>query len=104
MIKQLRQAYPSRDGAPIIAHVDLNIFVKRYFTYCLDCTFCHDACCLNGADIDSENVQRINAHAEALEAHTNVRRSEWFSGEFHEDAEFAGGSHTPPKVNTGASP
>ena len=102
MIKQLRQAYPSRDGTPIISHVDPNIFVKRYFTYCLDCTFCHDACCFYGADVDLENVQRIEAHAEALEAHTNVPRSEWFSGDVFEDDEFAGGGHTRTKLERGA--
>ena len=102
MIQRLQQAYPSRDGAPIISEVDLNIFVRRYFTYCLDCTFCHDACCLHGTDVDVENFERINAHAEALEKHTGVPRAEWFSGEFYEDAEFAGGSHTRTRVNRGA--
>ncbi len=102
MIRRLRQEYPSRDGTPIISHIDLNIFVKRYFTTCLDCTFCHDACCSYGTDVDTENVQRIKAHAEALEAHTGVPRSEWFSGDFYEDHEFAGASHTRTKQYRGA--
>lgn len=100
-IKWLQRPHASQSGTPIISHVDLNIFRKRYFTYCLNCTFCHDACCTHGVDVDVENVERINAYAEALEKHTGVSRSEWFSGDFQEDAEFAGGQHTRTVVIRG---
>src|SRR5262249_58348066 len=62
---RLEQDYVSRDGTPIVSQVDPAIFSLRYFAYCLDCTFCHDVCCSYGAEIDVENVKRLEVHADA---------------------------------------
>jgi hypothetical protein len=90
-IHELTRSYPSRYGAPIIRGVDSAIFELRYFGRCVECTFCFDACCRWGVDVDLENVRRIEAHAPALEALTGVARDRWFEPEIDEDAEFPGG-------------
>lgn len=102
MIVPLPQTYRCREGAPLLLRVDTDIFSKRYFTSCLDCHFCHDSCCAYGADVDVENVGRIDAAAGALEAYTEVPRSRWFTGEYREDGEFPGGRFTRTQVVDGA--
>ena len=39
-------------GGPVLSAVDPRIFTLRYFTHCMACGFCHDACCHHGVDVD----------------------------------------------------
>ena len=79
MIVQLSQAYASRDRVPSIERVDDPIFQRTYFTDCMGCGFCHDACCSYGAEIDVENVQRLLAIADQLEPSVGQPRTLWFT-------------------------
>jgi hypothetical protein len=81
VILDLRRTYRSRQGAPILHQVATEIFLFRYFTKCMSCTFCNDWCCSHGVDIDLENVQRVLAHKDELEARLNVPASQWFTDE-----------------------
>lgn len=101
-IVSLDRAYPSRFGAPVLHRVDLDIFRLRYFTHCMRCTWCADACCHHGVDIDVENVARVMAHRDALERHVGRPATEWFTGSNIPDAEFPGGAHTRTRVIDGA--
>ena len=78
MINALSRPYASREGVPIATHVETDIFVRTYFMHCMRCDFCHDSCCGYGADVDATNVQRLAAHADALEQYVGVPRQEWF--------------------------
>ena len=98
MIAALTGSYPSRFGAPTLSRVDREIFALRYFTKCMQCAFCNDACCTYGVDVDAENVARIEAHADALEKFTGITRDAWFTGEVTVDREFPGGRHTRTRV------
>ena len=98
MIVALGRRYPSRYGAPTLWRVDTEIFTLRYFTKCMQCGFCKDACCTYGVDVDVVNVARIEAHAGALERFTGIARDLWFDGEVTEDGEFPGGRHTRTRV------
>jgi hypothetical protein len=98
MITQFEKSYPSCYGAPVIASVDTDIFTLRYFTKCMQCTFCNDACCTSGVDIDVVNVARIEAHADAIERFVGIPRARWFTEEFTNDPEFPGGVHTRTAV------
>jgi Fe-S-cluster containining protein len=102
MVVTLRRAYRSRFGAPVISRVHRQIFELRYFTHCLRCTFCHDACCWNGVDVDVENVRRIMQHVDALQAYLGRPASEWFEEQYDQDPEFPGGSFTRTRVIDGA--
>ncbi len=102
MILQLRNSYVSRYGTPSVFSVDTNIFVKRYFTHCMQCGFCQDSCCSFGVDVDINNVQRIEAHAEALEKYVGIQREDWFRRDFEADKEFPGGNYTRTQVINGA--
>ncbi|MGD0677873.1 MAG: hypothetical protein ABSC94_20860 [Polyangiaceae bacterium] len=102
MIRALSQAYVCREGAPVVDRVDTAIFVRRYFVHCMQCQYCHDSCCQYGADIDGENVARIEAHAAEIEAYTGVPRDRWFTGEWVADGEFPGGRQTRTAVENGA--
>jgi hypothetical protein len=102
MIHELERAYVCIHGAPTIVRVDDAIFVRRYFTRCLACTFCADQCCTHGVDVDIENVTRILAHADAIERVIGISRDAWFEPEFASDAEFPGGRHTRSRVRDGA--
>ena len=84
--------YPSRQGAPILTHVDTAIFTQTYFAHCMACTFCHDACCLHGVDVELPTVARILSHAEALEPLVGQPKDRWFSESIERDAEFPGGA------------
>jgi len=102
VIRSFRQEYASRDGTPVISHVDLSIFVKHYFALCLDCNFCHDACCFHGTDVALDNLKRLEEYADGLEAYTGIPRNEWFTGDLHEDIEYAGGAYRRTRVRGGA--
>jgi hypothetical protein len=102
VIHTLSQSYPCRWGAPVIDRVDTAIFVRTYFVSCLSCGYCKDSCCQYGSDVDSENVARIESHADAIEAYTGVTRDRWFTGRWSEDSEFPGGRQTRTAVEDGA--
>ncbi len=70
--------------------------------HCMQCDYCHDSCCQYGADIDAENVVRVEAHGHELERYTNVPRERWWTGTWTDDAEFPGGRHTRTRVEGGA--
>lgn len=92
MIKKLRKSYPSVYGVPIISRVDTIIFQQKYFAHCLQCNFCKDWCCSDGVDVDAENFQRIQEHAEDLETYVGIPREQWFEPEAIEDDELPGGA------------
>ena len=102
MVKRLQKSYPSRYGTPSVHSVDTSIFEKKYFTGCLQCGFCNDACCLDGVDVDRQNVERIETHADKLERYLGIHRDNWFTRSYIEDSEFPGGSYTRTRVLGGA--
>ena len=102
MLARLSRDYPARFGAPVISRVDRAIFRLRYFTRCMACGFCADACCFHGVDVDVANVERIMAHARGLERHVGRPAREWFTGRYGRDAEFPGGAFTRTGVRDGA--
>ncbi len=101
MIKLLQNSYSSRYGVPIISRVETSIFVQKYFTYCMECTLCHDACCFWGVDVDVENAKRIQIYADALEAYIGIPYTQWFETS-RPDAELPGGGCTRTQVVNGA--
>jgi hypothetical protein len=98
----LRREYASVFGKPVIRAVDPGIFRHRYFTHCMSCTFCGDACCSYGVDIDTENTKRIAALGEDFAVRVSVPRERWFEQETWDDPEFPGGSHTRTQTVDGA--
>ena len=98
----LTRSYPCRYGAPTIAAVDPAIFARRYFTYCLQCTFCHDACCEYGVDYDWRVRKNLDVHADALEAFTGIGRTRWFTGDGTPDETMPGGGSDRTAVHDGA--
>ncbi len=101
-VHTLPKPFPSRYGVPVIAHIDLSIFQKQYFTHCLSCTFCADSCCSHGVDVDLYHVDRINERAEALEAYTGINRDQWFGEARIDDPELPGGGSVRTRVVGGA--
>lgn len=101
MIVQLSQSYPSRYGVPVIKAVENRIFTLRYFTYCMDCTYCHNWCCSWGADIDARSIERIVARTEAFESFSGIPRSRWFKRHYA-DEEMPGGCYSSTRVAGGA--
>ena len=89
-------------GAPVLRAVDPAIFSYRYFTHCMSCDFCGDACCSYGVDIDVENVARIEALSPDFEAHVGVPRGKWFTRQRWNDPEFPGGAQARTRVKDGA--
>jgi hypothetical protein len=98
---QLSATYPCLRGGPILTAVDRRIFSFRYFRYCLDCTFCHDACCQHGVDIDIENVARLKSAHPRLKTMVGVPEEDWFTGEVTKDAEFPSGRHVRTQTRGG---
>ncbi len=101
MILELSKTYVTRDGVGMASRIDSDVFVKRYFTYCLQCNFCHDVCCSHGATVDIENVARLEQIAPQLEAAIGVPRDQWFTGEYTLDKHYAGGQYTRTQVRDG---
>ncbi|MEJ0026428.1 MAG: hypothetical protein WDN01_10400 [Rhizomicrobium sp.] len=89
----LARAYTSVQGAPVIHSVDTAIFSLTYFAKCMDCTFCDDQCCSYGVDIDVGNAMRIAALGEDFSARVTAPRTEWFTDEVLDDAEFPTGRY-----------
>lgn len=102
MIHDLSKSFPSRGGVPVISGVDTSIFELKYFTHCSQCHFCHDWCCSFGAELDLQNVKRIEAEAEGLQHLVPAPRAEWFDNEVEEDSEYVGGKYMGTNVINGA--
>lgn len=98
----LSTAYPCRYGAPVVAAVDPGIFTRRYFTHCLECTFCHDACCVYGVDYDWRVRENLEAHAGALETFTGIPKHRWFAESGTADATMPGGGSIRTATEAGA--
>ncbi len=101
-IVTLAKPFASRHATPVVRHVDLSIFRKRYFTHCLSCTFCADSCCSYGVDVDNYHMDRLLERADALEAYTGVPRERWFTEQRIDDAELPGGGSVRTNVSGGA--
>lgn len=98
----LANEYPCVLGAPVLRAVDPAIFIYRYFTHCMACTFCGDACCSYGVDIDVENIARINALGDDFAAYVGAPREKWFSRRTWKDHEFPGGANGRTRTANGA--
>jgi hypothetical protein len=98
----LPRTFPSRYGVPVLLAVDLRIFSLRYFTHCLECSFCQDWCCQFGVDVDRYHVDQILAHADELEAYTRIPRDRWFTGEVEREADSPGGETWRTRTENGA--
>lgn len=85
----------------MVREVDPAIFRRRYFGYCLDCTFCHDACCDHGVDVALVERDRILARADELEPVIGVPRAGWFVAGATSDVDFPGGHATRTAVLDG---
>jgi hypothetical protein len=102
VIRSLSRSYACRWGQPVVDRVDTAVFVRTYFMACMECSYCHDSCCQYGADVDAENVKRIEAHAEGLERFTGVPRERFLTGQWTVDPEFPGGKNTRTAVEGGS--
>lgn len=102
VIRALGRRYACRWGVPVVDRVDTDVFVRTYFVHCMQCGYCGDSCCQYGADVDAENVARVEAHADGLERYTGLARASWWTGAWSEDVEFPGGRHTRTAVRDGA--
>ena len=98
----LSTPYACRYGAPVVAAVDARIFTRRYFTHCLECTFCHDACCVYGVDYDWRVKGNLEAHTGALETFTGIPRHRWFEGAGAADDSMPGGGSIRTATEAGA--
>src|SRR6266576_1686918 len=90
-IVSLPGSFPSRYVVPVLRSVNVAIFGRRYFTHCMQCSFCHDWCCSEGVDVDLLHLRALEAHAEELEAHTGISRQGWFLEDRTLDPEMPGG-------------
>jgi len=81
--------------------VDPAIFALRYFTHCMACGFCKDACCDHGVDIDLDNVERLKALPPDFHDRVGVPAEDWFTDEIIADSEFPGGLHVRTRVKNG---
>lgn len=100
-IVSLPRGFPSRYGAPVIGRVDVAIFRRTYFTACLACMYCHDACCDHGVDVDLWHVTKMLEHADGLEAFCGVPRDRWFTSAVEEDPAVPGGGSRRTRVRAG---
>ncbi len=101
-IVELEGAYRSCYGVPVIARVDTRVFTTHYFTHCLECTFCHDACCSYGVDVDLYHLERLKEHQQALEAYTGIPAHRWFRKHVTKEQEMPGGGSVRTRVAGGA--
>jgi hypothetical protein len=98
----LARRYDCVMGGPVLHGVDPAIFSLRYFTHCMACSFCHDACCDHGVDIDLENAARLRALPRDFHDRIGVPHSEWFTTDVIRDSEFPGGTHVRTATRGGA--
>jgi hypothetical protein len=97
----LKAEYPCKMGGPVLHAVDPAIFSLRYFTHCMACGFCKDACCDHGVDVDLNNVARLKALPQSFRDRIGVPADAWFTAEVTRDAEFDGGAHVRTRVLNG---
>ncbi|HSL43372.1 MAG TPA: YkgJ family cysteine cluster protein [Anaerolineales bacterium] len=81
-------------GNMAVSFVHRDIFLKNYFARCLECNFCHDWCCSFGADVDIQNVERIQQHREEILPFIRPSEVEWFEAEYTYYEEYAGNLYT----------
>ena len=81
-------------GNLAISFVHRDIFLKTYFARCLECNFCHDWCCSFGADIDIQNVGKIQQRREEILPFVRPPEVEWFETEYTYYEEYAGNHYT----------
>jgi Fe-S-cluster containining protein len=81
-------------GNLAISFVHRYIYLKAYFARCLECNFCHDWCCSFGADIDIQNVEKIEQHKEEILPFVRPPEGEWFEAEYSYYEEYAGNRYT----------
>jgi Fe-S-cluster containining protein len=101
MTVPLSRPYTTPFGLPVITHVDPAIFTATFFGDCLDCCFCHDSCCQYGARVDGPGIERLSAHAEALEPYLGIPRDQWLEDWREPDADYPGGLFTRTRVVDG---
>jgi Fe-S-cluster containining protein len=99
MTLPLSRPYVSRYGAPVLDRVDPRIFTLTYFAECMDCTFCDDACCQHGADIEVPRIAALDQYRAEFEQYTGVPRDEWYRDDPEDigilpEAEYPGGAYT----------
>lgn len=100
-LHRLDRAFRSRYGVPVLSRVDESIFTERYFTHCLACRYCHDACCDHGVDVDLLHAEAIDRHATGLEAFTGISRDRWFHKRVERDGQLPGGGARRTRVRDG---
>lgn len=81
-------------GNVSISFVHRDIFLKTYFARCLECHFCHDWCCSFGADVDIQNVEKIQQRREEILPFVRPPEVEWFEAEYAYYEEYAGNQYT----------
>jgi hypothetical protein len=81
--------------------VDDAIFTRRYFGYCLQCSFCGDACCSHGVDVSVVERDRILARADELAPLVRAPRERWFVDTVIPDSDLAGGAGTRTAIVDG---
>jgi len=97
----LSRAYESVMGGPVLRSVDPVIFTLRYFTHCMACNFCHDACCEHGVDVDLPNAERLKALPRDFHDRIGAPAADWFTSTVVSDPEFAGGKHVRTAMKNG---
>jgi hypothetical protein len=102
MILVLDREYPSAMGGPVLRAVDPQIFTLRYFTHCMDCGFCRDACCEHGVDVDLGNAERLRALPRDFHDRIAEPHDRWFTADVVKDGEFPGGEHVRTRIHDGA--
>ena len=102
MILVLDEEYPSAMGGPVLRAVDPRIFTLRYFTHCMDCGFCMDACCEHGVDVDLGNAARLRGLPPDFHDRIAEPQDRWFTTDIVKDGEFPGGEHVRARVHDGA--
>lgn len=101
MTLPLSKTYTTRFGAPSVSQVDPIIFRLRIFGDCMAHDTCVDRCCAWGVDVDVPNMERLYAHADALEPLTGFPKERWFEEETEADPEYPGGRVGRTRVEGG---
>jgi Fe-S-cluster containining protein len=85
-------------GNMAISFVHRDIYLKKYFARCLECSSCHDWCCSFGADIDLQNMEKIQQRKEGIMPFVRPPEGEWFDPGYTYYEEYAGNRFT--RINT----
>ena len=89
-------------SVPALTHVNAEIFNLRFFGACMKCTFCKDACCQHGCDVNLAERARILAVKDELAAYVATPPERWFSTTVEEDPEVATGKYVRTHTEGGA--